>query len=163
MIEQKIIEGLINSEDFLRKTKPFLKDVYFKDHTVKTIFNLVNDYVDKYNKVPNVESLKVDLSNLSHLSEDQYSDCSKYLQGIGSINAIDSEWLITETEKFCQSQAIYGAIMESIQILDGNTKTSKGAIPALLTDALAVSFDPHVGHDFIEDADDRFDYYHTKD
>jgi hypothetical protein len=163
VIEQKIIEGLINSEDFLRKTKPFLKDVYFKDHTVKTIFNLVNDYVDKYNKVPNVESLKVDLSNLSHLSEDQYSNCSKYLQGIGPNNAIDSEWLITETEKFCQSQAIYGAIMESIQILDGKTKTSKGAIPALLTDALAISFDPHVGHDFIEDADDRFDYYHTKE
>jgi len=163
MIEQKIIEGLISSEDFLRKTKPFLKDEYFKDFTVKTLFNLINEYVDQYNKVPNVESLKVDLSNLTHLSEDQYSNCSKYLQGIGPNTVVDSEWLTAETEKFCQSQAIYNAIMESIQILDGKTKTSKGAIPALLTDALAISFDPHVGHDFIEDADDRFEYYHTKE
>jgi len=140
MIEQKILEGLITSEDYLRQTKPFLKDEYFKDFTIKTLFNLVNEYVDKYNKVPNVESLKVDLSNLTHLSEDQYSDCSKYLQGIGPNNVVDSEWLTSETEKFCQTQAVYNAIMESIQILDGKTKTSKGAIPALLTDALSVSF-----------------------
>jgi len=163
MIEQKIIEGLISSEDFLRKTKPFLKDEYFKDFTVKTLFNLINEYVDQYNKVPNVESLKVDLSNLTHLSEDQYSNCSKYLQGIGPNTVVDSEWLTAETEKFCQSQAIYNAIMESIQILDGKTKTSKGAIPALLTDALSVSFDPHVGHDFIDDADARFEFYHAKE
>ena len=89
MIEQKILEGLITSEDYLRQTKPFLKDEYFKDFTIKTLFNLVNEYVDKYNKVPNVESLKVDLSNLTHLSEDQYSDCSKYLQGIGPNNVVD--------------------------------------------------------------------------
>jgi hypothetical protein len=163
MIEQKIIEGLISSEDFLRKTKPFLKDEYFKEFTSKTIFKLVNEYVDKYNKVPNVDSLKVDLSNLTHLSEDQYSDCSKYLQGIGPTTVVDSEWLITETEKFCQDQAVYNAIMESIQILDGKTKTSKGAIPVLLTDALSVSFDPHVGHDFIEDANQRFEFYHAKE
>ena len=80
MIEQKIIEGLINSEDFLRKTKPFLKDVYFKDHTVKTIFNLVNDYVDKYNKVPNVESLKVDLSNLTVVADVQTEDLQHWLR-----------------------------------------------------------------------------------
>ena len=163
MIEQKILEGLITSEDYLRQTKPFLKDEYFKDFTIKTLFNLVNEYVDKYNKVPNVESLKVDLSNLTHLSEDQYSDCSKYLQGIGPNNVVDSEWLTSETEKFCQTQAVYNAIMESIQILDGKTKTSKGAIPALLTDALSVSFDPHVGHDFIDDADARFEFYHAKE
>tara|TARA_R110000851_G_scaffold41334_1_gene103801 strand:+ start:136 stop:1500 length:1365 start_codon:yes stop_codon:yes gene_type:complete len=163
MIEQKIIEGLISSEDYLRKTKPFLKDEYFKDFTSKTIFNLVEVYVDKYNKVPNVDSLSVDLSNLTHLSEDQYSDCSKYLQGIGPNIVVDSEWLTSETEKFCQTQAVYNAIMESIQILDGKTKTSKGAIPALLTDALSVSFDPHVGHDFIDDADARFEFYHAKE
>jgi len=100
---------------------------------------------------------------LTHLSEDQYSDCSKYLQGIGQNTVVDSEWLTAETEKFCQDQAVYNAIMESIQILDGKTKTSKGAIPALLTDALSVSFDPHVGHDFIDDADARFEFYHAKE
>ena len=162
MIEQKIIEGLFVDEDYLRKVVPYLEETYFRDFNEKTIFNLVTEYVEKYNRCPNVESLKVDLSNRTDLSEDQHLECSKYLSGIVPSN-IDIEWLVNETEKFCQNQAIYIAIMESIQILDGKTKTSKGAIPNLLTDALSVSFDPHIGHDFIEDADERYEYYHKKE
>jgi replicative DNA helicase len=162
MIEQKIIEGLFINEDYLRKVVPYLEEVYFRGFNEKTIFNLVTEYVDKYNRCPNIESIKVDLSNKTDLSEDQHLECSKYLSGIAP-DSIDVEWLINETELFCQDQAIYNAIMESIQILDGKTKTSKGAIPTLLTDALSISFDPHIGHDFIDNADDRYEYYHLKE
>ena len=162
MITQKILEGLINSDDFVRTAKPYLKDEYFKDHTEKVVFNLINNYIDKYNKPPNIESIKVDLDNSKDLSEDQHSTISKYVQGMVPGNT-DIDWLVDETEKFCQHQAIYNAIMESIQILDGKTKTQKGSIPTLLTDALSVTFDPHIGHDFIEDADSRFEYYHRKE
>ena len=85
------------------------------------------------------------------------------LLGIDPLSVVDSEWLITEPEKFCQDQAVYNAIMESIQILDGKTDNSKGSIPNLLSDALSVSFDPHIGHDYIEDSESRFDFYHTKE
>ena len=162
MITQKILEGLINSDDFVRTAKPYLKDEYFKDHTEKVVFNLINNYIDKYNKPPNIESIKVDLDNSKDLSEDQHSTISKYVQGMVPGNT-DIDWLVDETEKFCQHQAIYNAIMESIQILDGKTKTQKGSIPTLLTDALSVTFDPHIGHDFIEDAESRFEYYHRKE
>ena len=141
---QKILEGLIHNDDFVRKAKPYLKEEYFKDFTEKTIFNLINAYVDKYNKCPNIESLKVDLENSTDLTEDQHSEVSKYVTGMVP-NDVDIDWLVDETEKFCQHQAIYNAIMESIQILDGKTKTPKGSIPNLLTDALSVSFDPHIG------------------
>jgi replicative DNA helicase len=162
MITQKILEGLIDSDDFVRTAKPYLKDEYFKEHTEKVIFEVINNYIDKYNKCPNLESVKVDLDNRTDLNEDQHSTISKYVQGMVPGNT-DIEWLVDETEKFCQHQAIYNAIMESIQILDGKTKTQKGNIPALLTDALSVTFDPHIGHDFIEDAESRFEYYHRKE
>ena len=162
MITQKILEGLIDSDDFVRTAKPYLKDEYFKDHTEKVVYNLINNYIDKYNKCPNIESIKVDLDNSKDLSEDQHSTISKYVQGMVPGNT-DIDWLVDETEKFCQHQAIYNAIMESIQILDGKTKTQKGSIPTLLTDALSVTFDPHIGHDFIEDADSRFEFYHRKE
>ena len=162
MITQKILEGLIDSDDFVRTAKPYLKDEYFKDHTEKVVYNLINNYIDKYNKCPNIESIKVDLDNSKNLSEDQHSTISKYVQGMVPGNT-DIDWLVDETEKFCQHQAIYNAIMESIQILDGKTKTQKGSIPTLLTDALSVTFDPHIGHDFIEDADSRYEFYHRKE
>jgi len=162
MITQKILEGLINSDDYVRTAKPYLKDEYFKEHSEKIIFEVINNYIDKYNKCPNVESIKVDLDNRTDLNEDQHSTISKYVQGMVPGNT-DIEWLVDETEKFCQHQAIYNAIMESIQILDGKTKTQKGDIPTLLTDALSVTFDPHIGHDFIGDADERFEFYHRKE
>ena len=162
MITKKILEGLINSDDFVRTAKPYIKDEYFKDHTEKVIFEVINNYIDKYNKCPNLESIKVDLDNRTDLNEDQHSTISKYVQGMVPGNT-DIEWLVDETEKFCQHQAIYNAIMESIQILDGKTKTQKGDIPTLLTDALSVTFDPHIGHDFIGDADERFEFYHRKE
>jgi len=162
MITQKILQGLIDSDDFVRTAKPYLKDEYFKDHSEKVVFELINNYIDKYNKPPNIESIKVDLDNRKDLSEDQHSTISKYVQGMVPGNT-DIDWLVDETEKFCQHQAIYNAIMESIQILDGKTKTQKGSIPTLLTDALSVTFDPHIGHDFIEDAESRFEFYHRKE
>jgi replicative DNA helicase len=162
MITQKILEGLINSDDYVRTAKTYITDEYFKDHTEKVIFEVINNYIDKYNKCPNLESIKVDLDNRTDLNEDQHSTISKYVQGMVPGNT-DIEWLVDETEKFCQHQAIYNAIMESIQILDGKTKTQKGDIPTLLTDALSVTFDPHIGHDFIADADERFEFYHRKE
>ena len=114
------------------------------------------------NEVKEDGTIKVDLDNSKDLSEDQHSTISKYVQGMVPGNT-DIDWLVDETEKFCQHQAIYNAIMESIQILDGKTKTQKGSIPTLLTDALSVTFDPHIGHDFIEDADSRFEFYHRKE
>ena len=162
--ESIIFNNLLFNEQYSRKTIPFLKSEYFSDHNDKVIFNLIDSYIKQYNRIPTKETLLIDLSNKSGLSESVFKDSKTVIENISDNEKSDLQWLLDKTEKWCQEKALHNAIYESIQILDDKTgKKQKGAIPELLSDALAVSFDSHIGHDFLEDAESRFDFYHTKE
>jgi replicative DNA helicase len=165
-LERAIFNNLLNNETYARKTIPFLKPEYFHNRNDKTVFELINSYAMEYNAFPTKEALLVDLSNRDNISEDQFNECKSIIEEIpdqsDQLSKID--WIIDQTEKFCQDKAIYNAIMQSIQVMDDKTgKLSKGSIPQLLSDALAVSFDMSIGHDFLEDAEARFEFYHRKE
>jgi len=163
-IEKVIFSNLIMNQDYGRKVIPFLKDEYFSDYTDKNVFKLIDEYVKKYNSFPTKEALLVDLRNLDNISQETYDKSKEMIDGLSTDDKTKIEWLIDQTEKFCQEKAVYNAIMSSIQILDDKTgNKSKGSIPQVLSDALAVSFDTSIGHDFLEDADGRFEFYHTKE
>jgi hypothetical protein len=164
MIEKTIFSNLIFNEDYTRKVIPFLKDEYFSDQIDKTVFKLIDNHLTQYNALPTKETLQIELNNLDNLSQDMYQKSKEAIDGLAVDSKSKLDWLLDQTEKFCQDKAIYNAIMNSIQILDDKTgKTSKGALPQILSDALAVSFDTHIGHDFLEDSDSRFDFYHQKE
>ena len=163
-IETTILSNLVFNEEYGRKVIPFLKDEYFSDQKDRTIFKLITEYVNKYNAFPSKEALAIDLSNKDAISEDTFKQSKELISGLEYDPETQIDWLLDQTEKFCQDKAIYNAIMASIGILDDSSgKTSKGAIPQILSDALAVSFDTHIGHDFLEDADSRYEFYHTKE
>jgi archaellum biogenesis ATPase FlaH len=162
-LEDVIFSNLIHSEDYARQALPHLKSEYFHDAVDRKIFHLIQDYVNKYNHVPTKDALIIDLSNTDGLSEDQFKNAKDSINNFGALEKKDATWLVDQTEKFCQDKAIYNAIMNSIKILDDKEgKLSKGSIPQLLTEALGISFDPSIGHDFIENAEARYDFYHTK-
>jgi len=143
---------------------PFLKSEYFLDRPEKILFESISIFFEAYNALPTPEALYIELDNDESLNAADVSSAAEILKEIGlPIEDVNSDWLLTETEKFCQEKSVYNAVLESIQILDGNTKSDKGAIPQLLSDALAVSFDTHVGHDYLEDADDRYEFYHNRE
>ena len=165
-IEKVIFNNLLNNEEYGRKTIPFLRSDYFNDSSDKVVFELIDTYVNKYNAFPTKEAMLVDLNTRDNLNEDLFVKCKDIVDEIP--NQIDSmtnlDWLVDQTEKFCQDKAIYNAIMASIKIMDDKTGTfSKGAIPQLLSDALAVSFDTSIGHDFLNDSDARFEFYHRSE
>ena len=162
MIEQLIFSNLIFNETYARKSLPFLKDDYFQSRTDKTLFNLVSDYVERYNSLPTKEALAIEISNVKGLSDDEVKLLKQQVTDV-SEDKTDIEWLYDQTEKFCQDKAVYNAVMDSINILDGKGGQDKGAIPDILSKALAVSFDTHIGHDFLEDSDERYEYYHRKE
>jgi len=155
-----ILVNLINNEDYSRKVVPFLKPEYFESNTQKILFSKIVDFTVKYNANPTKETLIVELDSDSKVNDTEYSNIAKFLD---QDLTVKDEWLVDKTEKWCQERSIYLAIMDSIGILDGNDKNrDKGSIPQLLTDALSVSFDNSIGHDFIEDAESRYDFYHEK-
>jgi len=162
MIEQSILSNLINNEQYFRKSIPFLKQDYFQDRSHKLAFKLIDDYVKKYSSQPTTKALVIDLED-EPLNQDEIDNVRTLINGLDAEPIKDSEWLVDQTEKFCQDKAIYNAIMNSINILDGKTDKTKNAIPQILSDALAVSFDTNVGHDFLEDADSRYEFYHKKE
>jgi replicative DNA helicase len=163
-IENTILSNLVFNEEYGRKVIPFLKDEYFTSQTDKTVYRLITEYVNKYNAFPSKEALAIDLSNKDGISEETFKQSKELISGLVQDTETKIDWLLDQTEKFCQDKAIYNAIMASIGILDDSTgKTSKGSIPQILSDALAVSFDTNIGHDFLEDADSRYDFYHTKE
>jgi len=163
MIEKTILSHLIFNEAFARKTLPFLKDEYFQSQSDKTIYNLISDYVIKYNNTPTKEVLFLELNNKEGLNETTFKESKRLIEDL-QIDNTEIQWLLDSTEKFCQEKAIYNAIMASIKILDDKTgSSSTGAIPTLLSDALGVSFDVSIGHDYFLNADDRFDFYHRKE
>ena len=128
------------------------------------VFKLIQEYILKHNDLPTKQSLAIDLDQLDGIHENEYSKSSQIIDSLDKPESTDiTPWLLEQSETFCQDKAIYNAVVDAIAILEGNDKKthlSKGAIPTVLSDALAVSFDPHIGHDFIEDAENRFDFYH---
>ena len=163
-LEQTILKNLIQSEEFARKVIPFLKSDYFTEVDEKTVFAEVKDYFDKYTKNPTTEALLINLYNSTTLT-DNVVQSSKRL--VGQLHDDSEEtpqsWLVEETEKWCKDRAIYIAVMNSIDVLDNKSQRSTGEIPELLKDALSVSFDTHIGHDVLEDSDERFEFYHTEE
>jgi len=162
-LETTILKNLIFNEDYARKILPFIKSEYFTDNTEKILFEEVNEYINHYKNLPTYESLVINFTESKKLTEQQVRDSIEMLREINAEREekSDNAWLIDNTEKFCQDKAIYNAIMKSVQILDNKSENdSKGSIPKLLSDALGVSFDSSVGHDYVEDADNRFDFYH---
>ena len=162
-IETTILRNLVHDEDYMRKVIPFLKDEYFLDNSEKVVFKLISEFVKKYNKSPNLEALEISLQD-SNLAENQYKDSVDVIKLISSEDKTNKEWLLDETEKFCKDKAIYNAILKSIGIIDGKDKQyNKEGIPSLLQEALGVCFDHSVGHDYVDDADSRYEFYHRKE
>ena len=164
-LENTILRQLVTNEEFTRRALPFIKKDYFADHIDRQVFTEIEAFLLKYNSVPSLESLVIDLNNKKGLSEDVFRGTVEAINKLFDPSEdVNQEWLMEETENWCQSKAIYNSIMESINIYDGkSTEMDRGAIPKLLSDALAVSFDSKVGHDYVEDWEDRFDFYHKKE
>ena len=165
-LEQAILKHLIYDEDYLRKVLPFLKSEYFTDLTERTLFNEITSFTTDYNNTPTIEALAIAVKERRNLTDDEVQKCQDYLKEIEGTSKEKAEiqWLVDKSEKFCQEKAIYNAVLGSISILDGKDKThDKGAIPKILSDALAVSFDNSVGHDYLENSDERYEFYHKKE
>lgn len=162
-IEQKILKSLIDDEEYARKVLPFIKPEYFTDQKERVIFEEAQKFILTYNSIPSYDALSITITGREKISSDVEKDSITLLNEIkSSTDKPHDKWLLDTTEKFCQKQAVYNAVLEAIHILDDkkNTTKTEGAIPKILQDALAVSFDTHVGHDYFEDSNNRFDFYH---
>ena len=159
-IERTALTQLVTNEEYARKVLPFLKGDYFSDKTERTIFEEISKFVDKYNKIPTQTSLEIEVQSRKDLNETDYSKVVDVIKTLKPTD-VDFDWLVDTTEKFCKDKAVYNAIVEGISIIDGkDKKRDADAIPSILTDALAVGFDNRVGHDYLLDYDDRFEFYH---
>ena len=162
-IEHTILNNLFFNEDFTRKAIPFLKETYFPKRDEKILFSEVSKFLHTYNNLPTKETILIELNNRKDLNETEYKDVKDLVASISQEDT-DLKWLLDTTEKFCKDRAVHNAVLEGITILEGKDKTrTPESLPSLLSDALGVSFDKHVGHDYIEDAGERFDWYHTKE
>ena len=165
-LEQAILKNLVYNEDYLRKVLPFIKSDYFSDRTERTIFNEITSFTETYNSPPSTEALSIAVKEKNTFSDDEVKKCEDYIKEIEGSKETSTEiqWLVDKTEQFCQEKAIYNAVLGAISILDGKDKSKdKGSIPSILSDALAVSFDTTVGHDYLENSDDRYEFYHRKE
>ena len=159
-IEQVILRNVLTNEQYMRKVLPFIKPEYFEG-VYNRLFKEAGKFVAKYNKLPTLDAFKIEIDQSDKFNDDQYQSAMEILPNIFIHETADEQWLEDTTEKWCQDRAIHNAIMESISIIDGKHKTlTKNALPELLSKALAVTFDPSVGHDYIEDVDERYDFYH---
>lgn len=163
-IERVILSNLLFNDKYNRKVIPFIKSEYFQDYSERIVYDLIDDYVKKYNSFPSLEALAIDLSNKEGLNDQTFKISKEIIASLESDSNTQLDWLLDQTEKFCQDKALYLAIMKSIQIMDEkNGSISKGSIPSILTDALGVSFDTHIGHDFLDDSNERYEFYHRKE
>ena len=159
-IERTTLSNLVSNEEYCRKVLPFIKSDYFDVKEERVVFEEIESFVDKYKRMPTKTSLEIEIESRKDLTQDQHTKIVEIIQTLDSTD-VDMEWLVDTTEKFCKDKAIYNAIVEGISIIDGKDKNrGADAIPSILTDALAVSFDNAVGHDYFDDADKRFDFYH---
>lgn len=160
-IELTILKNLIHNEDFARKTLPFLKEEYFSDSSERVVFKRISEFVTKYNSRPTREAIGIEIESASNLSEQEHRESMEIVRSLVEPEPVTMDWLLESTEAFCQERAVYNAVMDSISILDGKDKNrTKNSIPEILSEALGVSFDSHIGHDFIDDFNERYEYYH---
>ncbi len=159
-IEKTILSHLICNEDYCRKVIPFIKEDYFTDKNDKVIYQEILKFIQKYNKTPTTTSIQIEIDGRKDLNEAQFKEIREIVSSFEKED-VDIDWLSDTTENWCKDKAIYNAIVDGISIIEGRDKNRKpDALPTLLTDALAVSFDNRVGHDYLKDSNERFDYYH---
>lgn len=159
-IEQKILSNLIHDEQYCRKVIPFIKKDYFSDRKEAIVVAEIVSFFTKYNKPLTKEILSIEVGNRKDLTDKELSEVNDYISGMTN-EPTNEDWMLQNTEKFCKDRAVYNAILGSIKIIDGADKVNtKDAIPSILSDALAVSFDNHIGHDYIDDSNERYDFYH---
>ena len=162
-IENTIISSLFFNEDYTRKVLPFIKEEYFGNRVEQLLYGEIFKFVEKYNNLPTKDAMLIELGQRKDINEEELNHLKDYVTQIENTEP-DVQWLTETTEKFCKDRAVHNAVLSGIKILDGKDKKQTAeAIPHILSDALAVSFDKSVGHDYIEDADDRFKWYHTKE
>ena len=162
-VELLILKNLIYNEEYVRKILPYIQADYFQDYSQKVIFEEIQQFFSLYNELPTKEAIEIEVENRNDLNEQSYKNCVELISDF-SYDPVEFNWLCDTTEKWCKDRAIYLALMESIQIADGgDPNKTRDAIPSILEQALAVSFDTHIGHDYIEDAELRFDLYHKKE
>ena len=162
-LELTILRNILTDEKYMRKVLPFVKPDYFEG-IYRILFKEAGKYVGKYNKLPTAESFKVEIDQSDRLSGENYTVAVDLVPQLFSKEKIDEQWLVDTTEKWCQDRAIYNAVMESISIIDGKHETlTKGALPDLLSKALGVAFDTNVGHDYIENQEERYEFYHQQE
>jgi len=162
-VEFLILKNLLHNEEYLRKVVPFIKADYFEDLTQKIVFEEVSSFIEQYNKPATKEILTIEAEKRSDINDSSFKDVTKLISSLDD-EPSEFEWLINTTEKWCRDRAIYLALMESIQLADGKDDTKgRDAIPTILSDALAVSFDSHVGHDYLIDYEERYESYHRKE
>ena len=163
-IEKLILSHLIYSEDFTRSVLPYVVPKYFEDTTERLIYEEIEKYVKRHNGLPTKEALLIEIDQKEGLHETMFDNATKYITDIEQPEGGVTPWLLEQTEKFCQDRALYLAVVDSINILEGkNDKLTKGALPDLLSEALSVSFDPNVGHDYTDDVEERYEFYHKKE
>lgn len=161
MIETIILTNLLYNEPFCRKVLPYLKEEYFRDYKENQLFKIINQYVNEYNALPTKEAMYIELCNSSDLNDDQKKACDDLVQEWQYDASTNLQWLSDQTEQFCQDQAIHLAITKSLEILNNEKlKKERPSVPTLLSNALGVSFDSHLGHDYFDDSEERHEYYH---
>jgi replicative DNA helicase len=162
-IESTIIKNLVGDDNYVRKVIPYIKPEYFNDYSDKILFDIINNFVVTYGQTPTKEVLAIEVDNRKDLNEDSYKELQGKIQDIDNTE-VDSQWLLDSTEKWCKQRAVYLALLDSVKIADGqDEKRTEDAIPSILQEALAVSFDDHIGHDYIEDYERRYEYYHRNE
>ena len=162
-IENTIINGLFFKEEYTRKVLPFIKEEYFGNRVEQLLFGEIFKFIEKYNNLPTKDAILIELNSRRDINEEELQNIKDYVVAVENTEA-DDQWLLETTEKFCKDRAVHNAVLTGIKILDGkDKKQTPEAIPHILSDALAVSFDKSVGHDYIEDAEARFKFYHTKE
>lgn len=160
-LEKTILTNLLRNEDYTRKVLPFIKSEYFSAEEDRILYTEINNFILKYNRLPDRVAIAIEINNLRNIKEDQVKSIGNFLESLRNVPDTNVQWLIDSTEKFCKDKALYHAIMKSIEIMNNkNGSLTTGAIPTILSDALAVSFDPNVGHDYLQDFEDRYEYYH---
>ena len=160
-IERTALTQLVSNEEYARKVLPFIKGDYFSDRIERTIFEEITKFVEKYKKIPTQTSLEIEVQSRKDLNETDFKKVISVIKTLKTDENVNFDWLVDTTEQFCKDKAVYNAIVEGIQIIDGKDKSRNAdAIPNILTEALAVGFDNTVGHDYLLDSDSRYDYYH---
>lgn len=163
-IEGTILSSFVHDQEYARKVSPYIREEFFEDSVERKVYKSVYQYLVKYDDLPKKDAVVIQLKNDRKITDKEYEEAKKLIGSLYSEKKEANQWLIDQTEIWCQERAITNAIFKSVEILEGNAKKlDKGAIPNLLSDALAVSFDPNVGHDYVDQKDDRFKFYHEKE